>query len=156
MRVRRFFIFLAVLLLSGLCACSKPLTVEQQIIATIRDMEMKIEEGQRLSFMEHIAEDFSGQEGSMNREQVRVMVIFQLNRHQRLHAQLFPIHVSEAGEDRATARFRALVTGGPNWIPESGQVFDFVTHWRFVDGDWELYSANWTPVALDEALQEVL
>jgi hypothetical protein len=156
LRARRFFISLAILLLSGLCACSKPLTVEQQIIATIRAMEMKIEEGQRLSFMAHIAEDFSGQDGAMNREQVRVMVIFQLNRHQRLHAQLFPIHVSAVGDDGAKANFRALVTGGPSWIPESGQVFDFVTHWRFVDGDWILQSANWTPVALNDALQEVL
>jgi len=141
----------AFLLLVILCACSKPLTVEQQIIATIRDMEAKIESGERRPFMERIAEDFTGQDGSLTREQVRALVLFQLNRYQRLQAQLFPIHVTETGEDTAAASFRALVTGGPNWIPESGQVFEFDTHWRLVDGEWQLYSASWDPSLLEEA-----
>ena len=139
----------AVIVLSA--ACGKPLTVEQQIIATIREMEAKIEAGERRPFMEHVAEYFQGQGGSMTREQVRALVLFQLNRYQRLRAQLFPIHVTETGEDTAAASFRALVTGGPNWIPESGQVFDFDTRWRLVDSDWLLYSASWDPTPLEEA-----
>jgi hypothetical protein len=140
------------LLLAGLCACSQPLTLEQQIIATIREMEAKMEAGERRRFLGHISEDFTGQDGAMTREQVRALVVFQLNRHKSLQAQLFPIHVAESGEDTATADFRALVTGGPNWIPENGQVYDFETHWRLVDDEWYLYAANWTPVALDEVL----
>jgi len=33
----------------------------------------------------------NGQNGQLNRQQLRGLVIYQLNRHQRLHAQLFPI-----------------------------------------------------------------
>lgn len=143
---------LVLLCLAGLSACSQPLTVEQRIIAAIRNMEAKIEANERRSFMEYIAEDFKGQNGSMSREQVHAIVVFQLNRHKRLQAQLFPIHVTESGDGSATAGFRALVTGGPKWIPESGQVFDFVTHWRLADDEWIVYAANWTPVALDEVL----
>ena len=143
---------LVFLLLTGLSACNQPLTVEQRIIATIREMEAKVEAGERRPFMEHIAEDFAGQGGALTREQTRAMFIYQLNRHQRLQAQLFPIHVTELSENTATADFRALVTGGPNWIPESGQVFDFETHWRLVDDEWYLYAASWTPVVLEEAL----
>ena len=143
---------LVFLLLTGLSACNQPLTVEQRIIATIREMEAKVEAGERRPFMEHIAEDFAGQGGALTREQTRAMFIYQLNRHQRLQAQLFPIHVTESSENTATADFRALVTGGPSWIPESGQVFDFETHWRLVDDEWYLYAASWTPVALEEAL----
>ena len=119
------FPILAFLLLAGLSACNQPLTVEQRIIATIREMEAKVEEGERRPFMEHIAEDFTGQGGAVTRYQARAMFIYQLNRHERLQAQLFPIHVTESSENTAIAVFRALVTGGPNWIPESGQVFDF-------------------------------
>ena len=146
----RFLVLL--LLFAGLSACSQPLTLEQQIIAAIREMETKIEAGERRRFLAHLAEDFTGQNGAMTREQVRAMVVFQLNRHKRLQAQLFPIHVAESGANTATADFRALVTGGPNWIPENGQVFDFETHWRLVDDEWYLYAASWTPVALDEVL----
>jgi len=149
---RSSFPILVFLLLAGLSACSQPLTVEQRIIATIREMEAKVEAGERRPFMEHIAEDFAGQGGALTREQTRAMFIYQLNRHERLQAQLFPIHVTESSENTATADFRALVTGGPSWIPESGQVFDFETHWRLVDDEWYLYAASWTPVALEEAL----
>jgi hypothetical protein len=137
-------------------SCSQPLTVEQQIIATIRQMEEKIEAGERRRFMTHISDDFLGQQGMMTREQVRALVIMQLNRHQRLQARLFPIRVTETGETTAAADFRALVTGGPKWIPESGQVYEFETRWRLDGDEWLLEAADWEPVPLDEALQDAL
>jgi hypothetical protein len=152
MRVHRFLLPLALVLLGILSACGKPLTVEQQIIATIREMEGRIEAGERRPFMQHIAEDFSGQAGSLDREQLRALMIMQLNRYQRLQGQLFPIRVEDTGDDTASAHFRALVTGGPNWIPESGQVFEFDTRWRKDGSDWLLTAAEWDPVPLEEVL----
>ena len=164
---RQLLAALAVLL----AACSQPLTVEQQVIATIRQMEERIEAGERRAFMEYIAvppiqltlerameyiaEDFSGRNGRMNRDQARALVVFQLRRYERLQAQLFPIRVSETGPDSATAEFRALVTGGPGWIPERGQVYDFSTAWVRRDGDWLLLGAEWEPVPLDEVLESL-
>ncbi|MDX1380582.1 MAG: nuclear transport factor 2 family protein [Xanthomonadales bacterium] len=133
----------AVLLAVLAAACGEEPTIEQQVIATIREMERHIEAGERRPFMDYVAEEFSGQHGSLNRDQLRALMIMQLNRYQRLQGQLFPIRVEETGEDTATAHFRALVTGGPNWWPESGQVFDFETHWRRIDGDWRLTAADW-------------
>ena len=151
--MRSFVLVFTVLL--ALAACSKPLTVEQQIIHTIREMEAKIEGGERRAFMAHIAEGFSAQDGRMTREQVRALVVFQLNRYERLQGQLFPITVSETGPDTAQARFRALVTGGPNWIPDAGQVYDFETWWELDGAEWTLTAANWEPVPLDEVLDEL-
>lgn len=143
------------LLLLFIPGCSKPLTVEQQVISTIRNMEARIEENERRAFMEYIADDFSAQDGRMNRDQVRALVVFQLQRYQRLQAQLFPISVSETGTGTAEARFRALVTGGPGWIPDSGQVYDFETAWRQDGDEWLLVSANWDPVPLDEVIDNL-
>jgi hypothetical protein len=136
-------------LLAALAACDKPLTVEQQVIAAIRNMEATLEAGERRGFMAHIAEDFTGQREAMTREQVRAMVLFQLNRHKNLQVQLFPIRVTETGSDSASASFTALVTGGPNWIPENGQIFEFDTSWTRVDSEWLLHSANWKPAVPD-------
>ncbi len=152
MKYRRPNPFAVLILLVLLSACSQPLTLEQQIISTIRTMEEKVEAGERRPFMKHIAEDFTAQNGSMNRDQARALMIMQLNRYKRLQAQLFPIRVSSTGDDSARAVFRALVTGGPGWIPESGQLYEFETHWRLTDGEWLLRNANWNPVPLDEAL----
>lgn len=149
-------LLIAVLLTAAsLAGCNQPLTVEQQVIATIRQMEEKIEAGQRLAFMEHIDETFTGQHGNMNREQVRALVILQLNRYKDLQGQLFPISVTETGADTASAEFRALVTGGPGWIPDSGQVYDFRTGWKQDGSDWLLVSADWNPVPLDEVLENL-
>jgi hypothetical protein len=134
-------------------SCSKPLTTSQQVIAVIRDMEARIEEGERRPFMNHVAEEFDGQNGQMTRDNLRGMVIYQLNRYQRLNAQLLPIRVTEPGEGLADANFRALITGGAGWLPENGQLYDFETHWIRQNGDWLLLKASWTPVPLEDVIQ---
>jgi hypothetical protein len=151
--VKRWAASLACLL--ALAACSQPLTVEQRVIHTIREMEAKLEDNQRRAFLEHIAVDFMGQRGQMTREQVRALVVFQLSRYESLQGQLFPIEVTETGPETAEARFRALVTGGAGLIPESGRFFDFETGWRLESGDWLLVFANWDPVDLDEVIDKL-
>jgi hypothetical protein len=142
----------ALVLLAVLPSCEQALTVDQQIIATILEIEKSIEAGERRAFLDHVSDDFSGQNGSMNRDQLRGYVILQMNRYRRLKGQLFPIDVEDQGDGRAAAWFRALVTGGAGWIPENGQMFEFETHWRLDDGEWLLESANWKPVPFDEVL----
>jgi hypothetical protein len=148
---------LAAALLCALLAvsCGQTETVEQQVIGAIRQMEEKIEAGERRAFMAHIGEGFTAQNGRMNRDQVRALVVFQLQRYEKLQGQLFPISVTETGPDTASAQFRALVTGGPGWIPERGQVYDFATDWLLDDGDWLLIRADWEPVPLDEVLDKL-
>jgi hypothetical protein len=142
---------MAVLLSFGLLltACSKELTVEQQIIAAIRDMEARIEEGERRPFMAHVAEDFVGQNGAMTVQQLNAMVLFQLHRNQRVRAQLLPIHVTSDGPDRAEARFDALITSGPGLIPDQGQKFEFLTLWQRREDEWLLVGASWQPDVLN-------
>lgn len=125
------------------CACSPPPTVEQLVIAEIREMEAEIEAGERLNFIRHVAEDFRGQGGSMNREQLRAFVILQFRRYENLQARLMPITVQEISETEARADFRALVTGGANWFPEDGQLYRIETFWRLEDGEWLLTAADW-------------
>ena len=150
--MRNIILIPGVLLLAALSACSKPLTVEQQVIAAIREIETRIENGERRQFIKHVSKDFSGQNGQLNRQELRGLVIYQLNRHQRLHAQLFPISVKESGGETASANFKALITGGPGWIPDQGQLYDFETLWRYEGGEWKLTAASWNPVPLDEVL----
>jgi hypothetical protein len=146
MRRNPLLALLPVFALALLAGCGDELTVEQQVIATIREMEAHIEAGERRPFLAYVSEEFRGQGGSLDRDQLRALLIMQLNRYQRLQGQLFPVHVVETGEGEATADFRALVTGGRDWIPENGQLFEFETRWRRVDGEWRLIAADWEPV----------
>ena len=133
-----------------LVACGEKLTVEQQVIATLRNMEAAAEEGRHLDFMANIADTFSGQQGSMDRREFHRFMIFQVNQHRRLQAQFFPIFVSETGRETASAHFKLLVTGGAGLLPESGQLFEVQTEWLYAGGDWLLSGADWEPVRLPD------
>lgn len=133
-----------------LTACSKELSVEQQVIGTLRNMEYAAEEGQHLEFMGYIADSFQGQQGSMDRREFHRFMIFQINQNRRLQAQFFPIYVTEVDEDAASAHFGLLVTGGAGLLPESGQLFEVETGWIRNGSDWMLTSADWEPVRLPD------
>jgi hypothetical protein len=129
-----------------LVACGENLSVDQQIIATLRNMEYAAEEGEHFEFMGYVADAFSGQQGSMDRREFHRFMIFQINQNRRLQAQFFPIFVRESGEDSASAHFRILVTGGGGLLPERGQLFEVDTEWSRTGGDWLLLTADWKPV----------
>jgi hypothetical protein len=130
-------------------ACSQPLSVEQQVIAAIRDMESSIESGERRPFIAHIDKNFTGQDAVMTRDQLNALILYQLNRHERVQAQFMPIHITPTQPGEAEAHFDVLLTGGPGWLPDSGQVFSFVTRWHQEGDEWLLRSAHWKPVTID-------
>lgn len=133
-----------------LAACSKPLSVEQQIVNTIEQMESHVEAGESRAFIQYVHSDFRGQGGSLNRDQARSLVLLYFKRYQEIEARLFTIDVDDLGGNQALAKFRALVTGGVNWLPESGQMYAFETRWQLDGDDWLLLEANWRPIAIDE------
>ena len=142
----------AFLVFGLLAACGKELTVEQQVIATIRNMEYAAEEGQHLDFMGYIADTFKGQQGSMDRREFHRFMIFQINQNRRLQAQLFPIYVRETGNETAAADFKVLVTGGAGLLPDSGEFFEVETRWIRDGDDWLLNGADWEAVRLPDNL----
>ncbi len=133
-----------------LVACGENLSVEQQVIATLRAMEVAAEEGEHFEFIGHVADSFGGQQGSMDRREFHRFMIFQINQNRRLHAQFFPIYVQEAGNDLASAHFRILVTGGGGLLPDSGQLFEVETEWLREGSDWMLSKADWEAVQLPD------
>lgn len=130
-------------------SCSQPLSVEQQVIAVIRDMEASIEAGERRPFIAQVDTDFIGQDTVMTRDQLNALILYQLNRHERVHVQFMPIQVTTSNPGEAEAHFDVLLSGGSGWLPDSGQLLKVVTGWRQVDGDWLLRTASWKPVGID-------
>src|SRR5690554_3662138 len=136
----------------GLFACSKEPSIEQQIIAVLETMEEDAEAGQFMDFMKHVAKDFQGQQGALERQDFLRFLLLQINEHRRVQATFFPINVASTptltGEPEATATFRLLLTGGEGLLPESGQIFNVRTGWLKDGGRWLLVAADWeTPQA---------
>mgnify|MGYP000451013714 CR=1 FL=1 len=143
-------VVLAGLLLGG---CGQELSVEQQVIASLENMEQAAEEGRHLDFMGYVADDFSGQLGALDRRGFHRFMIFQMNKNRRLHAQFFPIYVQDKGGNQASARFNILVTGGSGLLPDRGQLFAVETDWIRDGSDWLLSMADWQPVDLASGVQ---
>ena len=146
-------VLIAVLLSCMPLSCSPPPSVEQQIIGVIREMEEQVEAGERRAFIAHVADDFVGQHGITTRDELNAMVLLQLNQHRQVQAQLFPISVTPTMPGQAQASFRVLLTGGPGWIPDSGQMYTVGTRWQEHDGDWFLVTARWQAVRVEDVLQ---
>lgn len=128
-------------------ACGSEPTLEQQIIAVINEMEENAETVERRDFMSRIDESFVGQEGELDRDSFQRFMFYQWSQNQRLHAQLFPITVVRQGVNSAGASFKVLVTGGPNLLPDRGQLFDVTTSWVNREGRWLLVRADWAPIS---------
>lgn len=109
-------------------------------------MEAHIEAGERGEFMNYVAEDFYGQGGEFNHDQLNAMLLYQLRRHKSVQARILPISVQPAGVDEAEARFQMLLTGGEGWMPETGQLYEVISIWQMQVGEWRLRSAQWQPV----------
>lgn len=134
---------LFLLLLPGLLlACSRP-SDEQKIRAAIAQMQEALEQGKPGDFMRHVADDFTGAQGSVDREALHNLLRAQVLGNARIGITLGPIDV-ELQNDRATVRLSATVTGGnARWLPERGSIQQITSGWRREGGDWKCINAQW-------------
>ena len=114
---------------------------EQRLRDTIAAMETAIESGKPGEVADHVAADFTAQGGGMDARQLRAMLVAQTLRHQNISVLLGPLDVKLYG-DRATVKMRVIATGG-QWLPETGRQIDLESHWRFEDGEWNCFRAEW-------------
>lgn len=127
----------------ALTACTQEPS-EQALRQTVAAMQSAIESGDASDFLDYVAEDFSGQNGALDKSQLRALIMTGILRHKHIGVASGPIKVKIFDDRyRATLHFQALLTGG-EWLPENGQVLDIESHWRYGKGDWKCFSATWT------------
>jgi hypothetical protein len=124
-----------------LCACSKAPS-EALLLKTIDDLQTMGEARDASGMMAHIADDFSGQSGSMDRNQLRAYLMGIALRTQNVGITRTKTEVSMEGE-RAKVQIHMLVTDGGRILPSTGQLVEATTQWRFASGEWQLASAVW-------------
>jgi len=129
-----------------LTACSKP-PDEQQIRDNLDQVVKAVKDRKPKAVVEHLADDFLGQE-QMTAEQVRQFMIAQFFRNQNINLVVTGLKITVEG-DTARVDFRAVVTGGMNWLPERVDYYQINSNWVKRDGDWLIHRASWKPVLVD-------
>lgn len=135
--MRRWMLSIGALILA---ACART-PDEQRLRDAVAAMEAAIESGEAGEFVDHVAEDFSGQGGQMDLRQLRAVLVAQTLRHQNISVLLGPLDIRMFG-DRATVKVNLVATGG-QWLPETGRQIALESHWRFEDGEWLCFRADW-------------
>ena len=131
------------LFLSVLAACKGRSTPEERLHNEIAAMQQSLEDRRAGEFMAAVADDFVGK-GHLDRQQLERLVKARLLMHQQIGIQTGPLEV-EVQSNRAVVRFQAVSMGGQSgrWLPEAGRISQVETHWREVDGRWQVYRADW-------------
>lgn len=118
---------------------------EQRLRETIADMAIAVESRNDGDFLEAVSVDFTGNQGQSDRRQLHALLRAVMLRHRDIGVALGPLDITMHGEDRATVKVTAIVTGGSGGLlPETGRRIDIDSGWRDEDGRWRCISANWS------------
>lgn len=129
-------------LVAVLAACSRT-SDEQRIRETIAIMQQELEARNPRAFMAHIAEDFIGNDATVDRDALHNILRAEVLRNESLGVTLGPIDVA-LQDDRATVHVAATFTGGSGgMLPERGAVYEITSGWRRNGREWVCFSARW-------------
>lgn len=127
----------------ALSACSRA-PAEQRLRETIAQMEEAIESGRANEFIKGVSTEFSGNGGQYDRRQLHATLRAITLRHRDIKVLGGPLDITMHGEERATVKLSALVTGGSGGLlPDSGRRVSIDSGWRQEDGEWRCISATW-------------
>jgi hypothetical protein len=116
---------------------------EQALRDRIVYMATALEERMPARFMTGVAEDFTGQQGQLDRRTLHALVRAETMRHQSLGITFGPMDITMHGE-RATVRFKVFARGGSgSFIPEQAGTYEVESGWKKGGDDWVVYSARW-------------
>ena len=132
------FIFLG-LILTG-CSDSAD---EESIRSNIQTMHQAIQNHDKDTFMKYVAPRYHGQSHG-NRPGLERFVIQQLNKNKNIYIYIADTSI-EINNGIAKVVFYVGTAGGPDQVPERGQLFKVQTNWKQFSGYWQLTNARWRP-----------
>jgi hypothetical protein len=135
----------AAVLLIALAGCHRT-PAEQAIRETIDKMQKAGNDHDVDALIAPLSDDFIGTEEqgeNFDRKTFGRYVRLILMHESNIHASLGPVTVTLQGDDRATASFTAVLTGGTGLLPSDGQLEQIDTAWKLEGGTWKLLSAQW-------------
>ena len=136
--MKRAFVALLVLI----AACHRT-PDDQRIRESIAAMQQAVAAGSPRDFMAYVSNDFTGNDGSVDREGLLNILRVEVLRNEHANATLGPIDVDLQGS-RATVHVTVTLTGGSGGLlPEHGSIYAITSGWRREGSDWLCYNAAW-------------
>ena len=134
---------LIALLTLWLSGCGQPEPTEDAITRAIKEMAEALEQREVSPIVDRLHDELvirEGRHGELGKEQAGRMLTATFFRHRNISVVLTNIQVTADSirEDRASATFNTLVTGGSGGrLPDRAQLYRISSDWQY-DGDWKL------------------
>lgn len=129
-------------LLLVLAACSTTPS-EDALRAALDQLQSSGENRAIGDFMDLVAADFSGNGGEVDRAGMERLLRLIALRHKSIGVTRTSTTIEMHGE-LAEVSMSLLITGGSGgMLPETGQLMETRSSWRFSDGEWKVTSATW-------------
>ncbi|MCB1635148.1 MAG: hypothetical protein KDI51_11200 [Xanthomonadales bacterium] len=140
MQRRQWMVAIGVLV--GLAGCSGD-PDEAALRARIDQLQSDGEQGRVAELMDAVADDFSGQQDSYDRQQLRMLLLAATRRFREIGVTRLDTRIEMRGV-HASVDLKLLLTGGSGGLlPEQGRTLDLQTRWRVDGGRWQLIEASW-------------
>jgi hypothetical protein len=128
---------------AALAACSHP-PDETRVRDAIGAMRASAEVRNASGVLDHVGNDFTGQNGEIDRAGLARTLKLEFLRKEGFDVSLGSIAIEVKG-DRATATFDMTVgDASRRWLPSGRETFAVVSGWRREGSDWVCYNATWT------------
>jgi hypothetical protein len=116
---------------------------EANIRSNMQAMREAIQNHDKDGFMKYVAPRYRGQYHG-NRPVLERFVIQQLKKHKKIYIYMADTSI-EIKDGIARVIFYAGTAGGPDQVPERGQLYKVQTNWKQFSGHWQLTNARWRP-----------
>ena len=129
-------------MMTGLAGCHRT-PDESRVRQGIETAQRAAEHADASSLDGVLSDDFTGNNGEMERGQIVSLLRATAFRGETIHALTGPVDVEQRG-DRYMARFTVTLTSGGKLLPAQIGVYQVETAWRREGREWRCYSATWT------------
>jgi len=111
--------------------------------SNIEQMRNAVSQHQADKFMGFVADTYKSP-FHLDKQTLQDFVNYHLSQNRVIYIYMTDINV-EIDNDNAKIIFYSGITGGPEQIPERGQLYKVGMRWSKVDGQWLLTQAKWRP-----------
>ena len=144
--MKNLFAGLLVIMFSFLLTSCSDSEDKNTISNNIQSMREAIQNHDIHAFMKHVGSRYRGQSHG-NRQSMERFVIQKLKANKKIYIYIADTDI-EITDNIAKVIFYAGTAGGPDQIPERGQLFKVQTTWRENKGHWQLTNAKWRPALI--------
>lgn len=116
---------------------------EKTIRNNMQAMREALQDHDKDRFMKHVAASYRGQYHG-NHPALERFVSQQLENYEKIYIYMADTSI-DIKDGTARVIFYAGTAGGPDQVPERGQLYKVQTNWKQFGGHWQLITARWRP-----------